>query len=228
MPWVKFSDDWYDDGKIAGADPWVIAMWAVGLTWCARNLSDGHIPAGEHRRFLNLYDTFDSEGQQVHPDRVADELVRRGSWQAVAGGYEVVNYHRYQPTRDEVLSKRESERVRKASGRNPGGRGKESAQRPDPPVPVPDTSSSSSSTSDPVPPAVWDALARKRLAVARDVRNVPSWLAKVVKNDRAELGEKATWIYQTYEITESQLVDVLAAGGTSSLLNSLRKRKEAS
>ena len=62
MPWVKFSDDWYDDGKLAGADPAVLAMWAVGISWSARNLTDGEIPMGEHRRLVNLYGTFDSEG----------------------------------------------------------------------------------------------------------------------------------------------------------------------
>ena len=228
MPWVKFSDDWYDDGKLAGADPWVIAMWAVGITWCARNLSDGFIPAGEHRRLLNLYGTFDSDGQQVHPDRVADELVVRGSWQAIAGGYEVVNYHRYQPTRADVLEKREAERARKASARNPAGRAAESAAGPTPPVPVPEEPSSSSSPSDlGLPAGLWTKVAEKRLAAQQakgvEIASPARWIAKTAENARRDEASKALSLLEGFDLNESQLADVLVLGTNPPWLSHYRR-----
>lgn len=234
MPWVKFSDDWYDDGKLAGADPWVIAMWAVGVTWCARNLSDGIIPAGEHRRLLNLYGTFDSDGQQVHPDHVADELVARGSWQTVAGGYEVVNYHRYQPTREKVLSDRDRERQRKASARNPAGRDTESSDSPTTPVipsPSPDGSLSSSSSSDleRLPADLWTTMADKKLRLAKGVTNPAAWKRKVVQNDQAdpELVGRAVQLVERFELSTSQLADVLIDGTNPQWLAHCQRKASA-
>jgi hypothetical protein len=76
-----------------------------------------------------------------------------------------------------------------------------------------------------VPTEVWDLLARKKLAMANGVKNAPSWLRKVVHNDQTELGPRAQELWSMFEISPSQLADVLAAGGTSSLLNSLPRRK---
>lgn len=106
MPWVKFSDDWYDDGKLAGASPEVLSMFAVGTTWCARNLTDGFIPTGQHALLVNL-------GENVRPDDVAAELVARDAWQEVPGGWRVTNYLKYQPAREKVLADREKDRARK-------------------------------------------------------------------------------------------------------------------
>jgi hypothetical protein len=61
MPWVKLTDDWYDDPKIAALDDHGIALWVIGITWCARNLTDGHIPAGAVRRLV------------ADPDRAVDQ-----------------------------------------------------------------------------------------------------------------------------------------------------------
>jgi hypothetical protein len=86
---------------------------------------------------------------------------------------------------------------------------------------------SRSSPRDPesAPETVWAALARKKLNGAQ-VNNPTAWCRKVAKNEQEELGDRADWLWATYEITEPQLVDVLANGGQSPLLNSLPKRKE--
>lgn len=108
MPWVKFSDDWYDDEKLAGASSDVLALFSVGVTWCARNLTDGKVPSGVHRILVNL------DGDA---DEVVAELVARNAWQEVPGGWVIVNYHRYQPTREKVLADRETDRARKEKDR---------------------------------------------------------------------------------------------------------------
>lgn len=108
MPWVKFSDDWYDDEKLAGASSDVLALFSVGVTWCARNLTDGKVPSGVHRILVNLSGA---------ADEVVAELVARNAWQEVPGGWVIANYHRYQPTREKVLADREADRLRKEKGR---------------------------------------------------------------------------------------------------------------
>jgi hypothetical protein len=132
MPWVKFSDDWYDDDKLAGASSDVLAMFSVGLTWCARNLTDGKVPSGVHRILVNLHGD---------PDEVVAELVARTAWQEVPGGWVIGNYLRYQPARAEVLAKREKDAARKRTGRvreeSAADSDQDNEASPAPPGPVP-------------------------------------------------------------------------------------------
>lgn len=243
MPWVKLSDDWYDDDKLAGADPAVLATWAVGISWCARNLTDGLIPRGEHRRLVNLYDTFDSEGQQVHPDRIAEELVERGAWQIVARGYEVVNYHRYQPTRENVLAEREAAKQRAAKSRAAKASAYEDScderaahVRPNfersasSPVPVPDESSSSSSsvTETGLPDDLWMKIAERQAQTTTSrIANPSAWKRKAAKNAEADLSERAESLVANYDLSTSKLVDVLLSPSNPQWLSHYRKQESA-
>jgi hypothetical protein len=152
MPWVKLTDDWYDDPKIAALDDHGIALWVIGITWCARNLTDGHIPAGAVRRLV------------ADPDRAVDQLVAARVWSSTEEGFLVENYLQYQPSRDEVLSKRSREKARSQRRRTTpdqpprGDRAVDQAEtspRPSHPVPVPvvDTSSQRYSRRSPQPSA---------------------------------------------------------------------------
>lgn len=132
MPWVKLTDDWYDDPAIASLDDHGIALWVLGLSWCARNLTDGEIPGAMVRRLSSHED----------PPSVAANLVELDLWSVIPAGYLVENYHEYQPTRADVLAKREAERERGRRRRGessptPAGVHADSAPDPDPPVPVP-------------------------------------------------------------------------------------------
>lgn len=134
MPWVKLTDDWYDDPKIALLDDHGVALWVIGLTWCARNLTDGAIP----RKVIR--------GMVDDPDRAVDQLVTARLWSSTDDGFLVENYLQYQPSRDEVLEKRGREKARSARRRTPsdqpprGDRAVDrglTAPRPPHPVPVP-------------------------------------------------------------------------------------------
>lgn len=82
-----------------------------------------------------------------------------------------------------------------------------------------------SSTSDSrVPRSVWRAIAERKLSIRKgDPLTDPSaWIRKTARNAEAEQRTDAEWIWETYDITESQLVSVLL--GSRGLLGSLRKR----
>lgn len=142
MPWVKLTDDFYDDPKMKAAGPLGLAMWAVGLTWCARNLTDGFVPFGQVECLLALRG-IEWEGVQVGPDTLVRTLIDVGLWSDAPGGYEVNNYLRYQPSRAKVLADRERERERKRGERaaesdaRPDAVRVDSARSPNAPVPVP-------------------------------------------------------------------------------------------
>jgi hypothetical protein len=129
MPWVKLTDDWYDDPKIIAAGPVCLAMWIVGISWCARNLTDGLIPDAQVRRLIDwdgiAWRVWNGDlmggGETVEPFTVADELVARALWNRVDGGYVIANYLRYQPSRAKVEQERAeaAERMRKRRPTSP-------------------------------------------------------------------------------------------------------------
>ena len=182
MPWVKLSDDWYDDPDIirAGADGgW---LWVVALSWSARNLTDGRVPATLLTRLVDLPDV----------PALVDRLVGLGLVEVKGEDVVVANYHKYQPTRADVLARREADSERKARGRRnkseriPDGIHAESA-RPGPgPVPVPISSSSSVLPVDKEPVdndvhAVAVEIARLRSrAPGANVRSFDRWAPTVI------------------------------------------------
>ena len=182
MPWVKLSDDWYDDPDIirAGADGgW---LWVVALSWSARNLTDGRVPATLLTRLVDLPDV----------PALVDRLVGLGLVEVKGEDVVIANYHKYQPTRADVLARREADSERKARGRRnkseriPDGIHAESA-RPGPgPVPVPISSSSSVLPVDKEPVdndvhAVAVEIARLRSkAPGANVRSFDRWAPTVI------------------------------------------------
>lgn len=231
MPWVSLSDDFYDDPKLIDAGPLGLAQWVVGLTWCARNLTDGFIPARQIRRLLD-WDGVALEDADVTSEAVAKELVRCGLWDEVDGGYMVSNYHKYQPTREQVLSKRAKDKARKqtrpGSGGSPSAVPEESPEIPSgfhaestrnpaaplpPPSPLPET---------PPPPTDTRAakLAHKAVVVAvqaeKDAGAVIRSVQAVVRTTRwpaegDELTQRAERWLEQFEVSDEELVRALAA-----------------
>jgi hypothetical protein len=233
VPWVKFTDDWYDDEDMADASPLAIAMWAVAITWSARNLTDGRIPRSQVRKFLDLEHEV-LVGASCRADDVAAELVRLGKWTASDRGFTICNYHRYQPTREQVVAQREA---RAAAGR----KGAEARWQSDgkchsnghgksmPPSPVPDGDlvsrrpGNSRGPAEPVdddeisingtvPDEVWERYAQLKLQrqPPGKVENTVSWKRTTARNARVELGEKAHRWWVGYQgITPYRLAQCL-------------------
>jgi hypothetical protein len=135
MPWARFDDEILDNPKVADAGVLGWALYAAGVVYCARNLTDGHIPRSRLGALLDLSGVFvvtenwggvplrverGPAGAPIdspHPEDVAEHLVAVGLWEPAPNGYRVHDYLDYNPSRDEVEQKRESARDRQARRR---------------------------------------------------------------------------------------------------------------
>lgn len=106
MAWVRLDDQFYDHPKFAKAGPLGLAMWATGLAWSNRNLTDGFIPTSQAKRLCDfdgiawrcwMGETFGG-GEDVSPIDVAEHLVDAGLFEKVDGGYLIHDYGDYQLT----------------------------------------------------------------------------------------------------------------------------------
>ena len=104
MPWFKV-DDQLDGNKKVRSIPRrnrtkAIGLWTLAGAFCARELTDGFVP---DYMIPELWST----------PKIADELVSVGMWERVENGYKFVHWSEFQPTSDEVKSKRQNESERK-------------------------------------------------------------------------------------------------------------------
>lgn len=121
MTWARLDDDLTFHEKIVEAGNAATGVWCRALAWSSQHLTDGYIPAKIARLVAG-----ESRG-------ALKALTRSRLWVDCPGGYRIHNYLKYNPSRAEVLEKREKERTRKAdlSARKAGG----SAAASDTPVP---------------------------------------------------------------------------------------------
>lgn len=94
MPWFRVDDSFYDHPKVFDAPDCAVALWVRAGTWAARNLTDGFVPSGMLARFTS------------DPGTATRELVHRGMWGKVKGGYQFHDWHDYQPTKQAVENER--------------------------------------------------------------------------------------------------------------------------
>jgi hypothetical protein len=100
VTWFKVDDGFADHPKVDAllegkhADG-ALALWTLAGCWCAKQLTDGLVPAGRIRRF-----------GLKNPDAAAAELVRVGLWVTVPDGFQFHQWTDHQPTREQVLADR--------------------------------------------------------------------------------------------------------------------------
>lgn len=112
MPFVFFDDQFPISRKVAGLSDAAFRLHVSAFFWCARNLTDGHVPAE---------DLDDVCARVRTPERFVAELVKRGLWHEaghgcesedcpdIAGdGWVIHDYFERQPTKQEVLEKRKA------------------------------------------------------------------------------------------------------------------------
>jgi hypothetical protein len=119
VTWFRIDDGFYDhpklleleDGKLFAP---AVALWTLAGCWCSRQLTDGHVPTRQVRKL-------------GFAPKHAAALVSAGLWVESDGGWQFHDWTAHQPTREDVESKREADRIRKAEAR---ARGAESRRRP--------------------------------------------------------------------------------------------------
>lgn len=141
MPWFKVDDDFHDHPKARKAGPMAVGVWTLCGGWSADNLTDGYVPAqvakekGGHnwRRAaerlvaVGLWYAVDGPPESLMQRRdedAAEIWERRGrdaretlSHRDWGVGYQFHDWHRYQPTRDDWVSKREADAARQRASR---------------------------------------------------------------------------------------------------------------
>lgn len=107
-PWVRWPCDAlasprYVQARTVGGEG-VVTLALDGLSYCARYLTDGQIPAAAVRSL------------QAYSGAAVAALVAAGVWQQDGeGAVTVVDYLELQPPAAEVLQRRQDERARKAA-----------------------------------------------------------------------------------------------------------------
>jgi hypothetical protein len=109
MPWVRIDDQFPDHPKVVAAGQAAAWLYVTGLCYCNRMLTDGFIPADQVARLV------------PYGAKLAPKLVEVGLWTVTtrqdAEGYDVHDYHEYQPTREQVLAERHKNAERQKRAR---------------------------------------------------------------------------------------------------------------
>lgn len=105
MPWLRIDDGMVEHLKVASLSDAAFRVHVEALSFCARNLTDGHIP--------------EAIAKNRGWSRKARELIRAGLWHAVEGGHEIHDYLEYNPSREQVEAERKAARERMNRLRSP-------------------------------------------------------------------------------------------------------------
>ncbi|MCT1491339.1 hypothetical protein M3G47_01330 [Corynebacterium sanguinis] len=108
MPWFRV-DDQLDANKKVKSIPRrtrakALGLWVQAGAWCARELTDGHVPK------------YMLEDFAVTP-AVAQALVDAGMWEKVKDGWNFVNWSEFNPSSTDVRASRDAARKRQAEFR---------------------------------------------------------------------------------------------------------------
>jgi hypothetical protein len=107
MPYVTFDDNFADHAKVAGLTDAAFRLHVAGILYCARQMSDGLIPAEEVKRLVRK------------PRQTSiDELLDRGLWVSILdGAYAIHDYLDWNDSRETILKRRAIATERKRRSR---------------------------------------------------------------------------------------------------------------
>jgi hypothetical protein len=120
MTWVRLDDAFPHHPKVTRAGDMASWLFVCGLCYAAQYLTDGRIPRAQVRRLTTLR----------RPEEFVAKLLEVGLWEEDGDDYVIHDWHVYNPSAAEVKARRNDDRIRKASARNPAGRTTESEQTP--------------------------------------------------------------------------------------------------
>lgn len=132
MTWFKVDDHFALHPKAIEAGNAALGLWVRAGAWCAGNLTDGCLPAAMLAPL---------GGRK----RDAERLVRARLWGEIEGGYQFLDWSDWQPTKAQVIARREKTKEKVAEWRsrnasnpvtnrvgNQGGNPAPDPTRPDP------------------------------------------------------------------------------------------------
>ena len=103
MAWFKVDDGLHSSRKFLSipkrARFAAVGLWTVAGSWCADELTDGHVPD----YMLDVWGA---------PPSAHESLVNAGLWERESGGYLFCNWHEYQPSKQDVDAERAASRER--------------------------------------------------------------------------------------------------------------------
>lgn len=105
MTWFKVDDGFWCHPKTLAISAEAVALWVRAGSYCGQQLTDGFLTDSARTLFGLTFDT------------AAEELVEAGLWEKRDGGYQFRNWDEYQPSRDDVETKRAADRERKRQAR---------------------------------------------------------------------------------------------------------------
>lgn len=186
MTWVRFEDRFPWHRKVRPLSDAAFRLHVSGICWSTEHLTDGFVPAED----LGIVSDVRT------PTRYLQELVFRGLWLEVEGGWEINDYLAYNQSAQQVRASREAaaERQRRAreaatarresqgqSRRDSRSSSDDEAVPPSRPVPSPESPSDSRSR-DALPDRFSDFWAAYPKRVGRG-QAIKAWKAAVKKAD---------------------------------------------
>jgi len=108
MTWFKTTDTLMTDAKVMmmplNERGMALGTWISCGTWSTQHLTDGKVPAPIVEAFVGTLDG-------------AETLVTAHMWKRIRGGYQFNKWDKYQFSREQVETKRDEDRARKAEWR---------------------------------------------------------------------------------------------------------------
>jgi hypothetical protein len=111
MSWVKLDDQFPEHRKVGGLSDLAFRLNVSAICYCARQLTNGFVAKDMVGRLAPRV-----RGSHVQ------ELINADLWSPVTGGWQIHDYLEYNPSRAEVMERREAERKRKAKQRKAGSK----------------------------------------------------------------------------------------------------------
>jgi hypothetical protein len=115
MPWVKIETGYLSHPKIIELHPKVVLLHLASILWTAEQLTDGFVP---DRALIDL-----SSRADLTPNRrrwAAGQLVDRGLWDELPGGWHVHDFERHNRTSTRAFVEHERELARERQTKHRG------------------------------------------------------------------------------------------------------------
>jgi hypothetical protein len=111
MPWTMLDDGFPDHPKLVSLTMEQGYLWVLGINYCNRYLTDGHIPTG-------ALAALHPHTPLTKKKRMAAVLVTAGLWDETPTGWAIHDFHDYQLSAEDVKDRR----AKRAEAGRKGGR----------------------------------------------------------------------------------------------------------